>query len=110
MSPREILLAELVLEFGKGEIYEAPIVAKGGVCYGLMRPETQRVYVDPAPSTLDTLFHELLHRRYPRWGEKRVSQTATDLMLGLSDTEKRQWYRRYQQAARKVTRPVKVKD
>jgi hypothetical protein len=105
----DILIGELILEFGKGDIYEARLIADGEVCYGIMRPSSQRVYVDPAPSVLDTLFHELLHRRFPRWGEKRVTQTASALVQSLSEKERREWYRRYQRIVRKSPRPVKVR-
>lgn len=75
--------------------------------YGLS--ESGKVYVNHAPHILDTLVHELLHRRYVRWGEKRVLQTASRIVASMSDAEIRQWYRRYRQVAKR-TRTVRVED
>lgn len=105
---RDVLLTELRDEFAKGDIYESEIQAKDYHCLGAMTEEDQRVYVDPAPMIVEILFHELLHRRHPRWGEKRIVKTAAGLLATLTDAEKRQWYRKYQRTARKTTRPVVV--
>lgn len=99
------ILADLVDEFNKGDIYEAPLEADGWHYLGAIT-EDDRVYVDPAPLVVEILFHELLHRRYPRWGEKRVQRMAGRLLAVLSDKQKRQWYRCYQRSARKTIRPV----
>jgi hypothetical protein len=105
---RDILLAAISSEMARGDVYEAEIQAKDYHCLGAMTIVDQRVYVDPAPMVVETLFHELLHRRYPRWGEKRVNKTAAGLLATLTDAEKRRWYRRYQRTARKVTAPVRI--
>jgi hypothetical protein len=105
---RDILLAAISTEMAKGDVYEAEIQAKGFHCLGAMTVEDQRVYVDPAPLVVEILFHELLHRRYPRWGEKRVIKTAAGLLATLTDAEKQRWYRRYKRTAIKATEPIRV--
>lgn len=97
---RDVLLAHLTEEFAKGDVYEAEIQAKDHHVLGAMTVHDQRVYVDPAPMVVEILFHELLHRRYPRWGERRVKRTAEQLLATLTDAEKRRWYRKYRRMAR----------
>jgi hypothetical protein len=104
---RDVLLSALSAEFSKGDVYEAELQSKDAHVLGCLTIEDQRVYVDPAPMVVEILFHELLHRRFPRWGERRVKKTSEGLLATLTDTEKRRWYRRYLRAARKA-RPVKV--
>lgn len=101
------LMAELRVEFAKGKVYQAEIHSDGELVEGLYQPSNGAVYVDPAPNVVDTLLHELLHRRYPRWGEKRVSDTARRLVTAMSDEERRLWYRAYRRVAKR-RRPVKV--
>lgn len=107
-TPINDILADLVEEFHKGEIYEAPLESDGEHCLGAMTEDDQRVYVDPAPLVVEILFHELLHRRHPRWGERRVERTAARLLAHLSDQQKRRWYLCYQLAVRRQSWPVKV--
>lgn len=102
------LMAELADEFSKGKVFQAEIHSEGEVIEGLYEPSSGAVYVDPVPNVVDTLLHELLHRRYPRWGERRVSDTAHRLVTAMSDEERRVWYRRYKKAAKARRRPVKV--
>ncbi len=74
-----------------------------GLCSG------KEVIVNPVPSTVDTICHELIHRLHPRWGEKRVWREARRLVRDLSDDEAKKWYRTYQRVARKA-RTVTVED
>lgn len=101
------LMAELRTEFAKGKVYQAEIHSDGELVEGLYQPSNGAVYVDPAPNVVDTLLHELLHRRYPRWGERRVSDTARRLVTAMSDVERRLWYLAYKRVAKR-RRPVKV--
>jgi hypothetical protein len=89
-------------------VFRARISSDGEVVEGLYEPSSGNVYVDPVPNLVDTLIHELLHRRYPRWGEKRVSDTAHRLTMAMSDDERRAWYRAYQRAAKRLSKPVHV--
>ncbi len=100
-------MSELRAEFDRGRVYRAEIQSEGELVEGLYEPWQGRIYIDPAPNVVDTLLHELLHRRYPRWGERRVSKTAHQLVSAMTDEERRHWYRRYSRVA-KLRRPVKV--
>lgn len=101
------LLRELERELKRGGIFDARLVAEGEHVDGVCQPRGQ-IIVDPAPSVVDTLLHELLHRRYPKWGEKRVSLTANRLVAQMDHATVRRWYRKYQKAARKRSRPVEL--
>lgn len=102
------LMGELREEFSKGRIFRAAISSDGDVIEGLYEPSSGSVYVDPVPNVVDTLLHELLHRRFPRWGEKRVSETAHRLNTAMSDEERRHWYRAWQRTAKKLKKPIHV--
>lgn len=87
-------------EFARGAITEADLrhetIFLDGYCdYG-----SKRVYVDPRPAVVETLIHELIHRRWPRWGEKRVHDEARRLLRLMTDAERAQWYRQYQEIKR----------
>ena len=98
-------LEEVWAELQKGAITEAalhdPLMHVDGLCdYG-----SQRVYVNPKPSLVETLLHELIHRRWPRWGEKRVDTEAKRLLCEMSNAEVAKWYRAFQRTARKRKSP-----
>ena len=61
------LLAAITVEFSKGRIFEAPIVGSKDHVEGLCNWESGEVTVNPSVSVVDTLVHELLHRRFPKW-------------------------------------------
>ena len=90
----EQLLAELRTELKRGNIVEAPLRSKGWHVDGLSYGDT--VYVDPAPSIAEIILHELLHRRFPRWGEKRVDTTARRLLRSMNSRQAAWWSREYQ--------------
>lgn len=104
----DAMMVELRAEFANGKVFQAEIQSDGELVEGLYEPSSGAVYIDPVPNVVDTLIHELLHRRYPRWGERRVSVTAHQLVSAMSDEERRLWYRAYQRIAKKVKRPVRV--
>lgn len=108
MSPEHaaFLLDILAEEFKRGGITEAHIVANGAHVHGLC--EGQQIVVNPAPAIVDTLLHELLHRRFPRWGEKRVARTAERLVYYMDSADVRKWHRKYKRAARKASRPIEA--
>lgn len=102
----DALLRELRAELKKGGIVQAPLRANGWHIDGLCDHEEGRVYVDPAPAITETLLHELLHRRYPRWGEKRVDKTARQLLRCLSPRQVQWWARQFQQTKTTLSTPV----
>jgi hypothetical protein len=107
VTPAE-LLDELHREFRKGGINEVAIHSRTEVVYGFQHGS--QVYINPRPAVVETLLHELTHRRYPRWGEARVRKESARLLASLSDADVGRWYRRYQRAARKHRRPVRLED
>ena len=101
-------LEELADEFRKGKIVEALLIEPGYHIHGLCDYDTGHVLVNPQPHTVAVLLHELIHRRHPRWGEARVERETSRLIGRMSDAEVALWYRAYQKAAKKFTRPVRV--
>lgn len=99
------LLGEVAAELGKGRIYEATLIDPTHHLEGLCDHSTQAVVINPQVSVVDSLIHELLHRRYPRWSERRVQQETQRLMGQLSSHDVAVWYRRYRRAVKK-RRPV----
>ena len=104
----DVLMTELRAEFAKGKVFQAEISSEGELVEGLYEPASGNVYIDLAPNGVDTLLHELLHRRYPRWGERRVSETAHRLVSAMSDEERRYWFKALQRLAKKRRVPVRI--
>jgi hypothetical protein len=102
------LIAQVEAEFKRGGIREQHLVADGwhldGLCDG------QNIYVDPAPAIVESLLHEVLHRRFPTWSESHVTRTAFRLLQKMDGPTVRRWYRRYQRMAIKGKRPHKVDE
>ena len=97
-------------EFDRGNVSEAdlrdPAFHLDGYCdYG-----TQKVYVNPKPSVVLTLLHELIHRRWPAWSERRVVRESERLLSNMSHAEVRAWYSRYQRVVRRHKRPKRIED
>ena len=66
---------------------------------GLLDGES--IYVDPRPAILETVIHELIHRRKPRMGERRVGQMARLLVVRMDEATKRKWWLAYRRVKRK---------
>ena len=101
------MLDELMAELSRGRIYECSLRSEYEQVHGLQEGDT--IYIDPRPAILDTLLHELLHRRYPRWGERRVRAQARRLVLMMDEPTKRTWWRAYRRVVRR-SRPVEVDE
>jgi hypothetical protein len=96
------LIAELTDEFNKGRIYEATLITDDGAhLEGMCDPDAKSVTIDPKVSIVSVLLHELIHRRFPQWGEARVRKTEKAAMSLLSQHDIQTWYRRYRRAVRK---------
>jgi hypothetical protein len=63
------------------------------------------VYIDPRPAILETLIHELIHRRHPRLGERAVTRHARKLLGSMDEATKIRWWKLYSKVKRKG-RPV----
>lgn len=102
------LLAAITEELGKGLIFEAPIVGSKDHIEGLCNWETQEVTVNPSVSVVDTLVHELLHRRFPRWSEDRVRMETWRVMKQFTPADVQVWYRKYKRMAKRKRGPVRL--
>jgi hypothetical protein len=110
-APRPIadVLAELAEELARGKVYEGALLSKRLIVHGLSDYETGAVHVDPVPHVTEVLLHELLHRRWPSWSERRVDREAARLVSGMTRQQLQVWYRRYQKAKRH-RRPIDTDD
>lgn len=86
-------------ELRRGDIYECSLKDVEFHLDGLQ--SGQRVYIDPRPSILETLLHELIHRRHPRLGERTVERRARQLLSSMSDQTKARWWSAYQRTKRR---------
>lgn len=101
------LRVEIREELNKGRIVETSLREDGYVLDGLCDHGNQTVYIDPAPSIVETLIHELIHRRWPSWSETRVRIESQRLLGDMTPDEVRKWYRDYLKL-RKIRRtPIK---
>lgn len=106
---RNALLVELGDELRKGNIYERPIPdSEKSVWEAFVNHSTGQIVIDPTQWFTEVLLHELLHRRYPRWGERRVLTTASRVMHGMSREERRSWCRAYKRIVKRS--PIPVED
>ena len=101
-------LDELHRELRRGLITEADIRLTGGthLVEGICNKDTDQVFVNPKPSLVEVLLHELIHRRHKRWGEQRVTAEALRLRASMTPSEIACWYRRYQRIATKREKPI----
>lgn len=111
MSPE---LDDLYDELQRGKVYECSVRTTQFRASG--RPwqfdglqEGENIYIDPRPAILETLIHELLHRRYPRLGERSVTRIAQKLTLGMDEATKRRWWAAYRRV-RRIGRPINAED
>lgn len=104
-QPMKPTLSDLESELALGRVYEGnlhdPVWHLDGIQVG------QSVYIDPRPAVLESLLHELLHRRYPQMGERAVTATARRLVASMDDAVKARWWRAYQRIKKKG-RPLRV--
>ena len=104
MSPD---LDDLYDELLRGKVYECSLRDPHWRLDGLQHGEA--IYIDTRPAIIETLVHELLHRRKPRWSERRVTREARTLLSKMSDDDVAVWWQRYRKI-RKLSRPVDVED
>lgn len=109
--PRPVadVLAELTEELSRGKVYEGALLSKDVIVHGICDYGTGAVHVDPIPHVVEVLLHELLHRRYPSWSEKRVDREGLRLVSRMTRQQLQTWYRRYQRM-KKHRRPLNTDD
>jgi hypothetical protein len=102
------LKAEVWAELKRGEdIYEADIRAKEGPVYGVCLGDVT-VVINPAPSIVDSVIHEILHRIHPRMTEKNVCALATKIVRNMSGAEQARWMKKYKAVVRRRRIPVRL--
>ena len=92
-------LDDLLDELARGRIYECSLRSTTWQHDGLLDGES--IYIDPRPAILETVIHELLHRRKPRLGERAVARTARLLVVRMDEATKAKWWRAYRQIKRR---------
>lgn len=92
-------LDDLLDELARGRIYECSLRSDKWQHDGMLDGES--IYVDPRPAILETVIHELLHRRKPRLGERAVGRMARLLVVRMDEATKRQWWRAYLRVKRR---------
>jgi hypothetical protein len=100
-------LDDLLDELARGRIFECSLRDPNWHLDGLQLGEN--IYIDPRPAVLETVIHELLHRRFQRWGERKVTRTARKLVAGMTESQKAHWWRAYAKVKRKG-RPVSTDE
>lgn len=106
MARHRPTLDELRDELGRGGIVEAEIRNPGSHISGYCDHDTQIVVVNPKPELTDTILHELMHRRWPRWGEARVRGETRRLLSTMTDADVAAFVRAYRRRAHRLRRPV----
>jgi hypothetical protein len=104
------LVEEISTELRKGLIFEAQILGSKEHVEGLCRWDTQEITVNPSVSVVDTLIHELLHRRFPKWSEDRVRCETWRVIRQMTPKEIAAWYRKYKRLAKRKTKPVRLRS
>jgi hypothetical protein len=98
-------------ELRRGLVFEARII--GGPdehVEGVCRFDSQEITVNPAPNVVDTLIHELLHRRFPTWSEERVRRETWRVMKQMTPEDVAVWYRKYKRLAKRKSKPVRLRS
>lgn len=111
--PAAELLNELEQELSRSRIYEARLRKyKKSHLHGLCDQEgtSVTIWINPRPIIVETLLHELIHQRWPDWGEQQVDRAAKRALRALDDRGIDRWYRAYQQAKRATRRTNGLED
>lgn len=91
---KPLTLTEVLCAFGETPIYEGYI--RDAECFVDGCFEGERVVVNPIPSTVDTILHELIHRLRPEWSERVVVARARKFLQQMSDDDIQRVYYAYQ--------------
>lgn len=102
-----VTLDDLLEELQRGRIYECSLRDPHFILDGIQ--DGERIFIDPRPSIIHTLVHELLHRRKPTWSERRVARETDRLVSTMGDADVALWWARYRRV-RKPSRPVEIAD
>ena len=86
-------------ELARGKIYECSLRDKDLIVDGVQAGED--IFIDPRPSIIDTLLHELIHRRHPRLGERAVRRATGKLMGAMTEADRIRWWKAYRKVVKK---------
>lgn len=100
-KPVPELLSELEHELSRGRVYEATLRDPGYLTEGLCDHGTQAITIDPGVALIDVLWHELIHRRYPSWSERRVLSETQRLLTSSDRDDIGRWVRKYRKVVKK---------
>jgi hypothetical protein len=101
------LLDDLEDELRRGRIYECSLRSSRWQHDGLQ--DGENIYIDPRPAILETVLHELIHRRRPRLNERTVTILARNLAVKMDEPMKAKWWAAYNRV-KKRRRPVVVDE
>jgi len=106
------MLAELEETLSTTRIVEARLRGETDdeQLHGLCDYGRHTVYIDPAPSVVHVLLHELCHCRWPSWSERLVERESTRVFVAMDAATVDRWFRLYRRARRLSTRAVRVDD
>ena len=100
-------LEDLMDELHRGRVYECSLRDPKWQLDGFQEGES--IYIDPRTSILETLVHELIHRRHPRLGERTVTREARRLIGRMAEQDKARWWRAYLRIKRRK-QPKEIED
>lgn len=90
------LLLKVMARFGEVTFKEQFIPGPDSkhYTYGLWE-EGDTITINPIPSTVDTVVHEILHAIYPTYSERTILSLTRKLMRQLSDEQLQTIYAEY---------------
>ena len=97
----------LMDEMARGKVYECSLRDPKWHLDGLQAGAD--IFIDPRPSILDTLIHELIHRRHPRLGERTVRRITHKLVSSMDEATMLKWWRAYNRIKKKI-KPVEAEE
>jgi len=101
LRPADEMLGELTEELSRGRVLEVPLKKDGRHhIEGLYDGGTEFIRINPRPALVECLLHELIHRRWPTWSERRVNREGRRLLSALDDAGVDRWFHKYQKAKR----------
>jgi hypothetical protein len=100
-------LQDIREELSRGGVIEAPISSEGEHVSGYCDLETELVCINPLPELALAVCHEMTHRHWPRWGEKRVDRESRRVLSSMNDRDVASLVASYRRTRRK-RRAVRV--
>ena len=102
-------VADVFAELARGKLVEVAITHPTERVYGFCDRGAEVVAINRYPPGLaDPLVHEMLHRRFPKWGEPRIKRETRYIMRRLSDQDVANLCRSYRRRMCKLKRTVKL--